>query len=63
MILADAEEMGLETAQQWDEALALFMNQNFFEGHQAYIGEVLICAVMDKLPDFSKGGSRSLPRA
>ena len=59
----EANSLPLTTSLDWDEALVTFMNRRFFEGHQAYIGEVLICAVMDKLPEFSKGGNRSLPRA
>ena len=55
--------MALATSKDWDEALVSFMNRRFFEGHQAYIGEVAICAVMDRLPEFSRGGSKALPRA
>ena len=58
-----AERLPLETSKDWDSALVLFMNRRFFEGHQAYVGEVVICAVMDRLPEFSRGGSKSLPRA
>ena len=53
----------MASAKDWDEALVSFVNRRFFEGHQAYIGEVVLCAVIDRLPEFSKGGSRSLPRA
>jgi integrase len=59
----EAEGLPLKTCQDWDAGLVNFMNRQFFLGYQAYIGEVVICAVMDRLPEFSKGGSRSLPRA
>ena len=60
---AEREGIALETGKDWDEGLVQFMNRQYFEGHQAYIGEVLICAVMDRMPEFSKGGHRSVHRA
>ena len=63
LVFAEGEGLRLSTARDWDLALVAFMNRRFFEGHQAYVGEVVICAVMDRLPEFSRGGSRSLPKA
>ena len=63
LAFSDRHGLALQTSKQLDDALAVFMNRGFFEGHQAYMGEVVICAVMDKLPEFSKRGSRSLPWA
>ena len=63
LVFAEEKSLALTSGTEWDEALVMFMNRRFFEGHQAYIGECLICAVMNKLPEFSNGGSRSLPRA
>ena len=63
LVFAEEKSLVLTTGTEWDEALVMFMNRRLFEGHQAYVGECLICAVMNKLPEFSKGGSRSLPRA
>lgn len=63
LAFVECEGLHLDSSKDWDSALVLFMNRRFFEGHQAYVGEVVICAVMDRLPEFSRGGNKALPRA
>ena len=35
LVFAEEEKLPLDTSADWDEALVVFMNRRFFEGHQA----------------------------
>ena len=59
----DAKEMSMRTDAEVDSALVVYFNHCFLTGRQAYEGEKTMAALMDKVPEFSKLGTRKAPRA
>ena len=60
---ANIEGKRLEEDNEVDDALVGYMNEKFFTGVQAHVEQRLMAGLMSEVPEFSKTGRRTTPRA
>ncbi|CAK0903488.1 unnamed protein product [Prorocentrum cordatum] len=61
--LRGREARGATFEDHLDDWLALWMDEEFLNGEQAYVGSQMMAVAKFHLPAFGKSGGRSLPRA
>ena len=63
MSFAKPRFLNLDNSDQVDQALVDYMNHQFLNGHQAFVGDRLIASWIHHRPQYGRAGSRRMPRA
>ena len=63
MSFAKPRFLNLDNSDQVDQALVDYMNHQFLNGHQAFVGDRLIASWIHHHPQYGRAGPRRMPRA